>query len=103
MRHETSAGVTLLELLLALVLLGLLTAMAGVSGASLSEPPVAATVQALQRARATALTRGQPVSWTDGTVTIRFLPDGSSSGGWVQAEGLRLWVDPLTGGVHAGD
>lgn len=103
MQHGTSAGVTLLELLLVVVLIGLLSTLAGVSLASLRPSATGRVLEALEQARADALAGGQAVTWSDHSVTIRFLPDGSSSGGWVQAEGVRLWVDPLTGGVHAAE
>jgi len=83
-----TAGITLVELLVVLVLLGLLTTLGAVSVTSLRPPPEAARLDTLRAARAKAIRSGVPVMLTLDSVPIRFLPDGRVLGGS---------ADPLTG------
>ena len=87
-----SRGVTLVELLVVLVLLGLLFAVSGLALASLSPPRDSARVRALAAARAKAIRAGVPVSLNDSASTVLFLPDGRA---------LGPGVDPLTGAPNA--
>lgn len=96
--REPEGGVTLVELLVVLVLLGLLAGMSGVAVSALRPRPEDATRAALRQARAEALRTGQeveldlvvpdslggdPPRWR-----LRFLPDGRV---------LGSGVDPWTG------
>jgi Tfp pilus assembly protein FimT len=83
-----TVGITLVELLVVLVLLGLLTTLGAVSVTSLRPPPDAARLDTLRAARAQAIRGGIPVMLTLDSVPIRFLPDGRVLGGP---------ADPLTG------
>ena len=91
----------MVELLVALTVLGVLTGLAGVTIASLRVPPEAEFLDALRAARHDAIVNGQAVMWEHGTLCVRFLPDGSSSGGTFELEGTRIWMDPLTGVIRA--
>jgi len=88
-------GVTLVELLVVLVLLGLIFGISGVALASLSRPQVSVRLGQLGAAHARAIRTGQPVSVGPDTLPasrfpspVLFLPDGRA---------LGPGVDPLTG------
>ncbi len=94
-------GTTLIELVVALAVLGLILGISGLALASLRAPREG--VRQLQRARAEAIQKGQPVraAGTVDTVTnyaprtthsVLFLPDGRAIG---------PGVDPLTGAPRA--
>jgi hypothetical protein len=85
---RSTAGITLVELLVVLVLLGLLTTLGAVSVTSLRPPPGAARLDTLRSARARAIRSGTPVTLTHDSAPIRFLPDGRVLGGP---------LNPLTG------
>ncbi|HKV69637.1 MAG TPA: prepilin-type N-terminal cleavage/methylation domain-containing protein [Gemmatimonadales bacterium] len=87
-----SRGVTLVELLVVLVLLGLLFAVSGLALASLGVPRDSARVRALEAARARAIRSGVPVSLVESASSVLFLPDGRA---------LGPGVDPLTGAPRA--
>jgi prepilin-type N-terminal cleavage/methylation domain-containing protein len=94
-----SSGVTMLELLVVLTILGLILGVSGLALASLRAPREAAFVRVLHEAHARAIRTGRPVLVmldsspapserpTD-RPSVRFLPDGRAVG-----PGL----DPLTG------
>jgi prepilin-type N-terminal cleavage/methylation domain-containing protein len=86
------AGVTLVELLAALAILGLIAGLTGVSLGSLRPTLASVRATALARARSAAIQSGRPVAATLDSVTVRFLPDGRALG-----PGLDL----LTGAPHA--
>lgn len=85
---------TLIEAIVALVVLGLLTGMVAATLASLKPPTVAAWQTEVTRARGSAIRTGRPVlAHTDSGYRALLLPDGRAIG-----PGL----DPLTGEViHA--
>ncbi len=92
------AGVTLVELLVVLAILGLFFAITGLSLATLRAPRELAHARALNEARVRAIHSGRPMrvaldsltaaSSTAASPTALFLPDGRAIG-----PGL----DPLTG------
>jgi prepilin-type N-terminal cleavage/methylation domain-containing protein len=86
--------VTLIEMMVALVVLGLLTGMAAATLASLKPPAVAAWRTEVTRARESSIRTGRPVlARADSGYRALLLPDGRAIG-----PGL----DPLTGEViHA--
>jgi prepilin-type N-terminal cleavage/methylation domain-containing protein len=77
-------GLTLLELLVVLTMLGLFLAVTGLAIGSLKAPRESEQIRALKRARAVAIHSGAPRR-ADG---VLFLPDGRAIG---------PHVDPLTG------
>lgn len=95
-----SRGVTLIEMMVALTVLGLATAVAGLALVGLRPVPDAGPVSALIATRDEAIRSGRPLIWGQDTVAVRFLPDGSSSGGRIALENGTVVVDPLTGRVH---
>jgi len=88
MRSAPNPGVTLVELLVVLALLGLVLGMSGLALASLREPRESGDLRELQRARAEAVQSGAPRA----AHGVLFLPDGRAIG---------PNVDPLTGSPHA--
>ena len=91
-------GFTLLEVLVALTVLGLL---ATVLAARVPAPTTEPTVTALSRARAHAVRRRTVVAVNvNDTVTVRYAPDGTASAASWCAAG-RCWsVDRWTGQVR---
>jgi prepilin-type N-terminal cleavage/methylation domain-containing protein len=92
-------GFTLLEVVVALALFGLILGVSGLSLASLREPRGADAIQQLVAARDSAIRTGRPVSVTvtnpdtgvnraPCTAQLLFLPDG---------RGMGAGVDQLTG------
>lgn len=96
-------GVTLLELVVVLTLLAVFTGVVGVTLSSLRVPAEARLLHELRAARDSAITQGRAVVWDREGTTIRFLPDGSSSGGMIVVDDLRAAVDPVTGAIHAAE
>jgi prepilin-type N-terminal cleavage/methylation domain-containing protein len=88
MRCARNRGVTLVELLVVLALLGLVLGLSGLALASLREPRETDAFRELQRARAEAVQSGAPRT----AHGVLFLPDGRAIG---------PNVDPLTGAPHA--
>jgi prepilin-type N-terminal cleavage/methylation domain-containing protein len=84
-----SAGVTLLELLVALAITGLLATLAAVALGDLRGRAPSPRLASLARARATAIRTGTAVTLPLGPDSlVRFLPDGRAIG---------PAADPLTG------
>jgi prepilin-type N-terminal cleavage/methylation domain-containing protein len=85
-------GVTLVELLVVVVILGLISGVSGLAFTSLRLPRESATVHAARVARAEAIRTGRPVALRLDSLPRRpvllFLPDGRAVG---------PGVDPLTG------
>jgi len=81
-------GMTLLELLVVLTLLGVVLGVTGLAIGSLQAPRESEQIRALKRARAEAIHSGAPRTTHD----VRFLPDGRAMG---------PNVDPLTGVPNA--
>jgi len=94
-------GFTLVELLAVLAILGVGAGVAALALPSLQPPPGSEVLRSLEAARAAAVRSGRAVVWRQGTVAVRFLPDGSSSGGRISVDSLVLVVDPLTGATRA--
>jgi prepilin-type N-terminal cleavage/methylation domain-containing protein len=88
MRYAPSRGVTLVELLVVLALLGLVFGVSGLALASLREPHESDALREMRRARAEAIRSGAPRSANG----VLFLPDGRAIG---------PNVDPLTGAPRA--
>jgi prepilin-type N-terminal cleavage/methylation domain-containing protein len=89
--ERPDAGITLVELLVALVIVGLLAAIGTVSVTSLRPPLEAARLDTLRSARVRAIRTGAPVMLMLDSLPIRFLPDGRVLGGP---------LDPLSGAWH---
>lgn len=94
-------GFTLVELLAVLAILGVGAGVAALALPSLQPPRGSAVLTSLAAARAEAVRSGHAVVWRRDTVVVRFLPDGSSSGGHIPADSLVIVVDPLTGDIRA--
>ncbi len=88
MRCGRSGGVTLVELVVVLALLGLVLGVSGLALASLRPPREADEFRETQRARAEAVQSGSPRT----AHGVLFLPDGRAIG---------PNVDPLTGAPRA--
>lgn len=95
----TGSGFTLLEVVVALALLGLILGVSAVAVATLGEPAEATLNRQLIAARDSAIRSGKPVTVTINasdsvesqglrSIPLHFLPDGRAVG---------LGVDPLTG------
>lgn len=98
---RTARGVTLVELLVTLAILGVTLAVAGLGVRSLRAPPVAAAMAEIARARQHAAVTGRSTAVTLGRRSVRFAPDGSASGGPIVTDSLVLCVEALTGAVRA--
>ena len=81
-------GVTLIELIVALALVGLILGVSGLSLASLQPEQRSLAIRAMERARSQAIRTGSPVR----VDSVLFLPDGRAIG---------AGVGPLTGSIHA--
>lgn len=81
-------GVTLVELIVVLAILGLTAAVSAVALMSLRPPRAAEHRRALTTARAAAVDSAVEVVVPDSAGRVRFLPDGRAAG---------PGVDPLTG------
>jgi prepilin-type N-terminal cleavage/methylation domain-containing protein len=81
-------GMTLLELLVVLTMLGVVLGMTGLAIGSLRAPRESEEILLLRRARAEAIHTGSPRT----AAGVRFLPDGRAIG---------PKVDPLTGVPNA--
>lgn len=91
------SGFTLVELLVAITLLAILGTLTGVGLASLRKPDSSVLLRTLAEARTTAILSGRAVMWTGDGDTVRFAPDGSSSGGLIVTRDITVTVDPLSG------
>ena len=85
---KTPRGVTMVELLVVLLLLGLLFTISGLALASIGAPRGSARTRALDSARAQAIRIGVPVAIAVSGARVLFLPDGRA---------LGPGLDPLTG------
>lgn len=95
-----SRAFTLIELLGALAILGLAASTAGLALPTLRPAPESVVLRSLAEARSAAVRSGEPVIWRQDSVAVRFLPDGSSSGGRIAVDSVALLVDPLTGAAR---
>lgn len=97
MRH----GFTLFEMMVALVLLAIIS---GVTGLALLAAPAkdgaAQLLAELRTARTRAVTSGHMVTWHGVAETLRFFPDGSSSGGTI-VDSVIVSVGALDGRARA--
>ena len=93
---------TLVELLAVLAVLGVGAGVAAAAFPALRSTPEGEVLRSLAAARAEAVRSGRAVVWRRGAVAVRFLPDGSSSGGRVVLASDTIEVDPLTGVARAG-
>jgi prepilin-type N-terminal cleavage/methylation domain-containing protein len=96
-------GFTLVELLVAIALLGVLAGVAGAAFVSLRPTAEAEHLRAIAAARAEAIRTGATVTWSDGRQVVLFYPDGSSGGGIVALGSRRYAVDFLSGALRAAD
>lgn len=81
-------GVTLIELVVVLAIVGLMLGVSGLALSSLKLPRESPATMELRRLRADAIHSGVPRA----AHNVRFLPDGRAIGGG---------VDPLTGAPRA--
>lgn len=93
-------GFTLLEVLVTLSLLGLMGAVSGLSVAALRPREGSVALRAIERARSDAVETGRPIVFHHDGRQVRFLPDGSSSGGWLLIDEIWFSVSPLTGVIR---
>jgi len=90
-------GFTLVEMVAALAILALMTGVTVMAWQRVPATRVAAVIQALDSARTEAIESGRSGVWHSGRATVRFRPDGSSSGGSVPVGTDTITVDELTG------
>jgi prepilin-type N-terminal cleavage/methylation domain-containing protein len=88
------SGVTLVELMVVIAILGLIVGVSGLAFTSLHAPRAWERTRAVRAARAQAIREGRPVAFPFGGPRVRpsalFLPDGRAIG---------TGVDPLAGAV----
>lgn len=94
-----SRGVTLLELLLAVALLGLTSGVVALALPSTRAGATAALVAELERARARAVWSGEAVRWAGPDQTVWFWPDGTATPATIGVEHVTVVVTPLTGAI----
>ena len=91
-RQVSARGITLVEMLVVLVVLGLLGGVSVLAVGRLRRPVEPEHVATWRRARTAAIRSGRSVTVPgDGGTVVRFLPDGRAIG---------AGVDPLTGEAH---
>ncbi len=90
-------GTTLLELVVALAVLGTALGVVGLGVRAVTSPAEAELLGAIRAARERAIQTGAPVTFTGSGSAVRFAPDGSATGGPVVADSVAYMVDPLTG------
>ncbi len=93
-------GHTLVELIVALAVLGVALGVAGLALRGLETSEAAEIVGALHAARARAIVSGQPALYAARGDTVRFAPDGSAVGGPIVTDRVAALVDPVTGEVR---
>ncbi len=93
-------GHTVVELIVALVVLGVALGVAGLAVRGLETSEEAEIVRALHAARARAIVSGQPAVYAARGNTVRFAPDGSAQGGPILTDSMAALVDPVTGEVR---
>jgi prepilin-type N-terminal cleavage/methylation domain-containing protein len=82
-------GVTLIELVVSLAILGVVASVTALAVGGLHSTPESRRVEALGRVRATVIRTGRAAGIADSSGrTVRFLPDG---------RGIGAGIDPLTG------
>lgn len=96
-----SRGFTLVELLATLAILGMGASVAALALPALRPTDESAVVRSLAEARSRAVRSGEAVTWRGDSAAVRFLPDGSSSGGTATDDTVTIVVDRLTGATHA--
>ena len=94
-------GFTLVELLATLAILGLSAGIAALALPTLRPTPGSAVLRSLAAARSAAVRSAAPVVWRRDSISVRFLPDGSSSGGRVPLDSVTVVIDPLSGVARA--
>lgn len=93
-------GTTLLELVVALAILGTALGVVGLGVRAVTPPAEAEVLGAIRAARERAIQVGVPVTFTAPGSAVRFAPDGSATGGSIVADSATYVVDPLTGSVR---
>jgi type II secretory pathway pseudopilin PulG len=101
MAMRTRVGVTLVELVVTLGILGLTLAVTGLGIRSLAPTADAIALRELENARRAAIETGTSTTVEGGGRFVRFAPDGSAAGGPIVTDSLVLFVDPLTGIVRS--
>jgi type II secretion system protein H len=94
-------GFTLIEVVVVLALMALLSGVVVAAARGTAPTPAGALLRELAAARDSAVRGGRAITWRDSAASIRFLPDGSSSGASLLRDGMRISVDVLTGTAHA--
>ncbi len=94
-------GFTLVELLAALAVLSIGFGVTSLALGALRPTPASEVIKALAAARDSAVRTARPVVWRRDTFAVRFLPDGSSSGGTVASDSGAIVIDRLTGAARA--
>jgi prepilin-type N-terminal cleavage/methylation domain-containing protein len=95
------SGLTLVEVVVTLSILGVLFGLVAVSTVVLKPPPEAAVPRRITDARREAIRTGVPVTVAfDSLVRVTLYPDGSATPARVADGGAAWRVDPWTGAVH---
>lgn len=93
-------GVTLVEMIVALAILGVVMGLTAVAVRPVAALDADSVAVRLSDAHEVAVRTGVPVVLAVGGQTVRFLPDGSSSGGMLRVGDAAYLMDPLTSEVR---
>lgn len=90
---------TLVELLVAITIVGTGLAIAGVTRSALTPTTTQRVLAQLADARARAIASGAPITLVVANRSVRFSPDGSTSPATLKLDSAILRIESLTGQV----
>lgn len=93
-------GATLVELTVALAIMGTTLAVVGLGMRGMRPAPEARVMAEIALARQQAVLSGRTTTVALGGRAVRFAPDGSATGGPLVTDSLVFHVDPLTGAIR---
>jgi prepilin-type N-terminal cleavage/methylation domain-containing protein len=96
----SARGFTLIELVMALVVIAVALSVVGLSIRVMEPGPDAVLVARAQAARDRAIREGRPVRLDSTGISAWFAPDGTARGVIRGADGSVAHLEALTGAVH---